>query len=231
MGIRLSTLQGIHTDGSSFYTKNAVEGVTVYTERLVTFGDEQFRQWDPKKSKLGAALKRGVSQIGIKPQSSVLYLGCSTGTTVSHVSDIIGFDTPLYALDVAPRVLRDLLYMARFRPHIIPIMADASIPQQYTDTVGIVDVVFMDIAQKNQVDIFLRNCQIFLKPGGFGLLAIKARSIDVTEKPKNIFAMAKEQLEAQMTIVDFRTLEPFEIDHAFFVVKKNHPNSNTSKSE
>jgi len=78
----------------------------------------------------------------------------------------------------------------------------------------------MDIAQKNQAEIFLKNCKMFLKKGGFGLLALKARSVDVTRNPKIIFKEIREKLEKQMIIVDYRELDPYEKDHAFFVVKK-----------
>ncbi len=218
--MKQTRLQGIYEDKGWLFTKNLVPGVCIYGERLLKRDGHEFRQWDPKRSKLGAALKKGVSQIGIKPASTVLYLGCSTGTTVSHVSDIVGKDGRVYALDVAPRVLREMAFVSQRRNNIISIYASASNPLSYSQFLEQVDVVFMDIAQPNQVEIFLKNCEAYLKDTGFGLLALKSRSIDITKKPKVIFAESKIHIETKMKIVDQRTLDPFELDHAFYVCKK-----------
>ncbi|MFT4312095.1 MAG: fibrillarin-like rRNA/tRNA 2'-O-methyltransferase [Candidatus Woesearchaeota archaeon] len=210
---------GVYKKGSLLCTKNAVEGEQVYGERLMREKGEEYRIWDPRRSKLGAAIKNGISQIGIKPHTSVLYLGCSTGTTVSHVSEIVQ-DAPVYAVDVAPRVLRELYFLAKKRTNIVPILADASIITTLTQHVQTVDTLFMDIAQKNQVDIFLQNTHAFVKPGGFALLSIKARSIDVAKKPREIFRQVKAAIEKELIIVDQKTLEPFEQDHLLVVCKK-----------
>jgi fibrillarin-like pre-rRNA processing protein len=210
-----SRLQGVFTFRKDLCTFGLVEG-SVYGERIV----DGYRIWDPKRSKLGAGLYKGISQTGIKPGSTVLYLGCSTGTTVSHVSDIIGLSGKVYGLDVAPRVMRDFLLSMASRENVYPIMADAAHPQDYAHLVETVDVVFMDIAQRDQVSIFLKNCHAFLKPGGFGLLSLKSRSIDITKSPKQIFMETRAALEKEMTIVDYKELAPYEIDHALFVCKK-----------
>ena len=202
------------------HTLNLVKGQRVYGENLYREGDLEFREWDPKRSKLGAALMRDVNQIGIKEGDYILYLGASTGTTVSHVSDMVGEKGLIYALDFAPRVLRDMVFVAERRNNIAPILADANKPETYAHLTSEVDVVFMDVAQRNQVEIFLKNCKMYLKQGGFGLLALKARSIDVTKNPKDIFKKVRFELEKEMTIVDYRELDPYEKDHAFYVVKK-----------
>ena len=64
------------------------------------------------------------------------------------------------------------------------------------------------------------SCNLFLKRGGLAMVAIKARSVDVAEKPVKIFADAKRQLEEAFRVVDYRNLEPFQKDHAFFVCVK-----------
>jgi fibrillarin-like pre-rRNA processing protein len=58
-----------------------------------------------------------------------------------------------------------------------------------------------------------------LKPGGFGMIAIKARSIDVTKNPRIVYKEQRQILEKFFNVVDFVTLEPFERDHGFFVLK------------
>jgi fibrillarin-like pre-rRNA processing protein len=206
-------------------TKNLVPGKTVYGELLYYDKDEndnkiEYREWIPKRSKLGAALMKDVSQISMRENDYILYLGCSTGTTVSHVSDIVGQNGLIFALDFAPRVLRDMVFVAEDRKNIAPIMADANKPETYADLICEVDTVFMDIAQKQQAEIFMKNCRLFLKPGGFGLLAVKARSVDVTKNPKDVFREIRAKLEKEFVVVDYRELDPFEMDHAMFVVKK-----------
>lgn len=212
--------KGVYEKGKEIYTENLVKGQKVYGEKLVREENKEYRQWDPERSKLGAALKKEISQIGIKENDYILYLGASTGTTVSHVSDIVGNNGVIFALDFAPRVLRDLIFLAEKRNNIAPILADANKPETYGHLICEVDTLFMDVAQKNQVEIFLKNCRIYLKKGGFGLLALKARSIDVTKNPKEIFKQVRSELERELIVVDYRDLEPYEKDHALFVCKK-----------
>ncbi len=212
-------LQGIFKENYRLYTKNLVPGVAVYGERLVREKGEEYREWDVRKSKIGAAVAKGISQLGIKPGANVLYLGCASGTTASHVSDIIGKSGFVFAIDVAPRPLRDMVLVAEQRDNMTVLLENANYPEQYWNRILACDVVFQDIAQKNQVEIFLKNCKMFLKKGGFGILAIKARSIAVQEKPSAVFARVRQELEKETIIVDYCTLEPFEKDHAVFVVK------------
>jgi fibrillarin-like pre-rRNA processing protein len=204
----------------SIYTKNLVPGKNVYNEKIIKFENEEYREFNPRRSKLAAGLIKGISQIGIKPDSVVLYLGASTGTTVSHVSDIIGNDGFVFALDFAPRVVRELIFLCEERNNIAPLLENAFHPNRYLDKVSLVDVVFQDIAQRNQVQIFIKNINLFLIEGGFGILCVKARSVDVTKKPNVIFKEVKKELEKYINIVDYKTLDPYEKDHCMFVVKK-----------
>jgi len=206
----------------AIYTKNLTLGKSFFSEELVKEGGVEYRSWDITRSKLGAAIKKGASQIGIKDKDLVLYLGASHGFTPSYVSDLVGNEGFVFCLDNAPRVVRDLVFVCEERTNMAPILADANHPEEYKNLITPqVDVVYQDIAQRNQVNIFLKNCDAFLKKGGFGLLAIKARSIDVTQHPKEIFRQVRKQLEdSSMVIVDYRELDPFERDHAMFVCKK-----------
>jgi len=200
------------------YTKNLVKGQNVYGERSFRKQGIEYRQWDAKRSKLAAALLKNISQLGIKENSSILYLGSATGTTVSHLSDIC-VKGKIFAVEFSPRVMRDFIFMIKDRKNVVPFLEDANHPENYGD-IPKVDVVFQDIAQRNQVEIFLKNYNTFLKKDGFGILVIKARSIDVTKKPKQIFKKVMEELSIKVTVVDYRNLEPFEKDHAIFVCKK-----------
>jgi fibrillarin-like pre-rRNA processing protein len=218
-----SRLKGIYElktkSGRRLYTISLNPSVQVYGETIIRQGKDELREWNPKKSKLAASIIKGISQIGIMPGKSVLYLGCATGTTCSHVSDILGAQGFLYAVDFAPRVMRDFVFLAEQRLNIVPILADCNHPEEYS-FVPEVDVIFQDIAQRNQVEIFFKNIDKFLKKGGVGLLAVKARSVDVTKDPRVIFKDVRRQLEARSLIVDYKELAPLEKDHCLFVIKK-----------
>jgi fibrillarin-like pre-rRNA processing protein len=203
------------------FTKNLVPGQDVYGEKIIKHKGEEYRNWDPKRSKLGAAIKKDINQLGLKTSSVVLYLGSSSGTTVSHLSDMIANNKGIiYALDFAPKVTRELIFVAEKRKNIIPLLADANKPETFANKISKADLVFMDVAQKNQTEIFTKNCNTFLRKNGFGVLALKARSIDVAKKPSIIFREVKAELEKSFTIVDYKTLDPYEKDHAIYVIKK-----------
>ena len=200
-------------------TENLNPGKTVHIEKLFKENNKEFREWIPGRSKLAAAILKGITKTGLNTNSTVLYLGASTGTTVSHISDIVT-EGAIFAVEFAPRVARQLVYLSEERPNIAPILADASKPDEYKDKVPKVDFLFQDIAQKNQVEIFLKNIFKFLKQGGIAMLAIKARSIDVTKNPKKIFQEVKKDLKTKLDIIDYRILEPFQKDHCFFVCRR-----------
>lgn len=50
----------------------------------------EYRVWNPFRSKLAAGILGGVEDIYIAPGKKVLYLGAASGTSVSHVADIVG---------------------------------------------------------------------------------------------------------------------------------------------
>ena len=201
------------------YTINLVQAQNVYGEKLFNENGIGYREWDPFKSKLAASILKGSPNIGIRKNDVVLYLGSSFGTTVSHVSDIVGNEGMIFAVDIAPRVMRDLIFLCYKRKNIAPILADANKVDKIKERVSAVDVIYQDVAQKNQIDIFLKNVGLFLKNDGYALLAVKARSIDVTKQPKQIFKEIKDVLEKSLTIIDYRELEPFQKDHCMFICK------------
>ncbi|MBD3249838.1 fibrillarin-like rRNA/tRNA 2'-O-methyltransferase [Candidatus Woesearchaeota archaeon] len=202
-------------------TKNIAPGKIVYDEKLIRDKGEEYRTWDPRKSKLAAAILKGVKEIGIRPGSVVLYLGASYGTTPSHVSDIVGKEGFVFALDFAPRVVRELVFVCEERKNMAPMMFDANQPQEYKKKIiRPVDVVYQDIAQREQAEIFLKNCERFLDKKGIGVLAVKARSVDVTKKPGAIFDQVKQKLEKHMIVIDFKRLDPYEKDHCIFICRR-----------
>ena len=190
----------IDTKKRRVYTTNLLPGKTHFMERLRRDQGKEFREWDPTRSKLAAAVMKGAPQVTIKKGDIILYLGISHGYTASFISDIIGDEGIIFGVDSAPRVVRDALLLSRERKNIIPILADASHLTTYLSRICAVDVLYQDVAQKKQVDIFLENCRICLKPGGMGFLAVKARSIDVKKPAKQLFEEARRRIEKEFKI-------------------------------
>lgn len=221
MKLEKSKYQGIYllqkNKRKLLLTKNLTPEITFFNENTI----EEYRVFDPFRSKLAAALIKKISLIPIKKDSKILYLGAAHGYTSSYISDIVGKQGILFCLDFAARVVRDLLFVCEKRENMIPILASANKPETYKDRITKVDLIYQDIAQKNQVDILLKNLQ-FLKPKGYVLLAIKARSIDVTKLPKKIYKIVEEQLKPKLKIIDKKELDPFEKDHCFFVCQKKN---------
>jgi fibrillarin-like pre-rRNA processing protein len=197
-------------------TMNLDTGVPVYGERLVQQSGQEFRVWDPYRSKLSAAFLKGLVAFAFSPDISVLYLGASSGTTASHVSDLVGANGMVYCVEFAPRVMRDLVQVCTNRQNMVPILADAGHPESYLIVPQLVDVIYQDVAQPHQAKILVKNAQRFLQPGGTIYLAIKSRSIDVTAKPTRVFQREEKILtQSGFTVVDRIALNPYSADHIF----------------
>ncbi len=208
-------------DGSlRIATKNLVPGQRVYGERIFKFNGEEYREWNAYRSKLAAALLKGLIEFPIREGDKILYLGIASGTTASHISDIIGPKGRIYGVEFAPRVMRDLLNIVRDRRNIYPILGDARFPEKYRHLVEGVNGLYADVAQPEQASIVARNARFFLKDGGYMLLAIKARSIDVTVEPSEVYKREVQTLkDAGFTIVDVVHLDPFDRDHAMIYAR------------
>ncbi|MHC1598759.1 MAG: fibrillarin-like rRNA/tRNA 2'-O-methyltransferase [Candidatus Methanofastidiosia archaeon] len=205
----------VYYDDVGFLTKNLVPGTRVYGEKLVTYDEEEYRAWNPNRSKLASALMLGLTIIPFTPSSKVLYLGSATGTTVSHISDIVS-DGTIYCVEFSPRSMRDFIGNAKMRNNLVPILADAKQPIEYAPLLETVDVIYQDIAQVEQAEIMLRNLP-FLKKGGHIMLCIKARSIDVTKDPKEMFKKEIETLSQAVDIIEIIDIGQYEKDHSFVV--------------
>jgi len=204
-------------------TRNMVPGDSVYGEKRISVdGDDgqkiEYRVWNPFRSKLAAAILGGVDQIHMPPGCKVLYLGAASGTTVSHVSDVVGPEGLVFAVEFSHRSGRDLLNVAKKRTNIIPIIEDARHPHKYRMLVGMVDCVFADVAQPDQARIVALNSQYFLKNGGHFVISIKANCIDSTAEPEAVFAGEVKKLQSEkLKPQEQLTLEPYERDHAVVV--------------
>lgn len=201
-------------------TKNISPGFKVYGEDLVEYKGEEYRIWDPNRSKLAAAILKDLEMLPIKPGSRVLYLGAATGTTPSHVADIVGKKGVVFCVEFAPRAMRELVIVCEKKGNMVPVMADARYPEKYSMVVGEVETIYCDVAQPEQAKLLADNADMFLKRGGWILLAIKARSIDVTKKPSEVYKKEIAVLEDRgFTVRQTISLEPFDRAHSMVLAK------------
>lgn len=209
------------------WTLNADAGNAVYGESRRKFGDQEWRRWLPARSKIAAGLLCArENPDGLIPASgdTILYLGAGHGTTISHLHDIIcGTNNNargrIIGVDIAPRCLRDLTFLAKSRPGLIPVLGDA---RKYTEwqvyLPNKVDWIFQDVAQSAQVDIFLGACDKFLNNGGTALLSLKAASERWTkEGEKALFQQVEAKIkDSGFEIVEAIDISRFEENHVLF---------------
>ena len=205
-------------------TRNLTPGRTVYGERLITFKGIEYRIWDPYRSKLAAAILKGIKAVPIKPGNKVLYLGAASGTTASHVSDIVGENGHVYCVEFSARAIRELVNnVCAYRPNMSPILEDARLPERYSMLVEKADNIYCDIAQPEQAKILADNADLYLKRGGEIMLAIKAQSIDVTKEPSEVYKREIETLKTRnFKIKEVIHLEPYDKAHAMIVAEFKH---------
>jgi fibrillarin-like pre-rRNA processing protein len=198
----------LELEGQKRLATRSDDVVPVYGERI----QEGYRLWDPFRSKLAALLLKGRSTRPLLARDAkVLYLGAATGTTVSHVSDIVR-DGLVYAVEFSPRSMRDLIRLCERRNNIVPILADAARPEEYASLLEPVDLVYQDVSQRNQAEIATRNCTRYLKPGGELILMLKTRSVDVTAIPEAVLQAETKKLQG-LDLLPVLDLLPFHQDH------------------
>ena len=211
----------IDSGRSTLATLNLSPGKNVYGEKLVKHEDDEYRLWDPYKSKLAAALLKGLRTVPIRSGQKVLYIGAASGTTASHISDIVGSQGCVYCIEFSFRPLRDLIIkVAPFRKNIFPILADARFPERYRMLVETVDGVYCDIAQPEQARVLADNADIFLQDGGWSLFVIKARSINAIEDPSKIFTREIDVLKNRgFNIEKVIRLKPYDKAHVLVLAE------------
>jgi len=199
-------------------TQNLVPGNQVYNEKLVQHKGSEYRIWNPFRSKLAAAIMNDLKNFPFNQKSDILYLGVSTGTTISHISDIVNQGGTIFGIEHASRVARDFLdRVASHRKNIVPIIQDARRPEEFFSVYKKVDIVYVDIAQPDQTNIAIENCRLYLKSGGYLFLVIKTRSIDVVKDPKMVIKDEIKKLETLFEIKQTIDLHPYDKDHAMVI--------------
>ena len=215
--IPVDGVPNVVSSGDALFTVNSAPGTRVYSEELCAVGGTEYRRWDPTRPKLAAYLLLGGPGMKIADDNRVLYLGAASGTTASHVADMVSKGV-VYCVEISQRPFRDLLRVCEARPNMMPILADAESPKQYEHLVESVDFLYQDIAQRLQVDIFLRNMRHFRARSG--MLMVKSRSINVNLDPDEVYSRVRARLSAQgLKIRSMVDLHRYARDHAAFLVE------------
>ncbi len=210
---------GVYRIGRDIATYDVWGSSSIYGEKRVKLGKEVYRVWNPFKSKLSAYINKKGKYFPFYKDTKVLYLGAASGTTVSHIADIVVTGI-IYAVEFSARPMRDFLIALGKRDNIVPIFEDAAHPERYSDITTKVDVLYQDIAQKKQAEIFIKNAIWYLKKDGYGILMIKTRSIDVTKSPSKVAREETIKLkENGFKILEKKDLTPFDRDHRVVVVR------------
>ena len=210
---------GVWRQGKHIFTRNLLPGDKTYCRTFVEIDGHEFREWNPNRSKPAAAIANGLKIFPLAEKAKVLYLGIASGQTSTFFSDIVGSEGIIYGVEISERCVRDLNPVAEKRGNIVPIVGDARKPEEY-GWIEKVDIVFEDVASDDQSAIMIRNCERFLKPDGFAMIAIKSRSIDVIKNPEEIYRQEIARLEEHFKILSKVRLDPFEKDHMFLVMKR-----------
>ena len=145
--------------------------------------------WNPYHSKLSAYLLAGGENWPFKKNSKVLYLGSAEGNTISYLSKICKTDT-ITAVDISAVAMAELLVLAKNKKNIIPCLNDAHFPERYRIQANNPEIIYQDIAQNDQVDIFIRNFNYFKPKCAF--LMLKTQSI--AGRNKEIFKETETKL-------------------------------------
>ena len=213
----------VPSEGLRLATKNFTPGIKVYGEQLILSKKVEYRVWDAFRSKLASSILNGISSIPVRSNQSVLYLGAASGTTPSHISDIVDRKGHVYCVEFASRSIRDLVdNVCVHRENMTPFMEDARFPEKYAIFIPEkVDGIYCDVAQPEQAKIIADNSDVILKKNGWILLAVKAHSIDVTKDPKLIYKQEVKILKKRgFKIKDIINLEPYAKAHAMILGQK-----------
>jgi len=211
---------GVYRIGRDIATENSTPGFRVYDEKLLKSKDREYRLWDPYRSKLAAGILKGLKKFPFDSNSNVLYLGASSGTTASHLADICN-NALIYCVEFSKRMMQELLPLTMRKRNMIPILADAKIPSMYLHQIAKVDVLYQDVAQKNQAEILLKNSELF-NPR-FAILSIKSRSINAVESPKKVFKREINELRKDFNVLQKIDLRPYEKDHVLVNLGRKNP--------
>ena len=213
--------ENVFTDNNKIYTLSDYKK-SVYGEKVIVKNNKFYREWNPFRSKIAAALMRKLNKLNINENSTILYLGCASGTTVSHISDIAKKGL-IFALDISQKEMNLLYLKLKNRNNIAPILADANNPQNYSKNMNNqkVDIIIQDLATPKQIDILLKNSDLYLKDGGEIYFSLKIKSISQIKKQTDILEEVKTKLNKKFKILKSVNLRKYEDNHWLLYLKKD----------
>jgi fibrillarin-like pre-rRNA processing protein len=214
---------GVFKIGKKLFTENLVPGKKVYGEKLVKLNGIELREWNAFRSKIAAGILNGLKVFPIKKNQNILYLGAGEGTTISHLSDIIGKKGVIFAVEISARAMHKLIEVAEDRENIFPLLENALFPEKFEKELKNfkIDFLFQDISQKNQAQIFNLNAKKFLRKDCMALIALKAKSISQKKPFKEIIETELQELKKEFKILQVINLKPFHKFHALVLCKKS----------
>ena len=203
------------------YTENLIPGVRVYGERLINFKGIEYREWDQYRSKLAALILKNPEIDILTDLTSCLYLGASSGTTISHFSDLIP-NGVIFGVEFAERSIRQLIQNTSERQNVVPILGDANFPENYANSIfKKVDLVYQDVAQPNQAEIAIKNCNYYLKDKAYLVFAIKSQSIDSVKRSEKVYSQEKRILEeGGFNIIESINIHKYAANHLILIARK-----------
>ena len=144
-------------------------------------------------SKLSAIMDLGIKAPFAK-DDKVLYLGASHGITALLISEMVGENGFLFCVEISKESMKELLPICEEHSNMAPLLYDAGLPELYKDKVCEVDVIYQDIAQRNQSEILKQNADLFLKKNGYVVFIVKTQSIDAVKEPSKVLSKLKKNL-------------------------------------
>ncbi|MEA3254410.1 MAG: fibrillarin-like rRNA/tRNA 2'-O-methyltransferase [Candidatus Altiarchaeota archaeon] len=207
---------GVYKLKGRIATENSSPGFRVYDEKLIKEKGREYRIWDPYRSKLAAAILGGLKEFPFRRDSNILYLGASSGTTPSHLSDICSSGM-IYCLEYSKRMMRNLSQVCEKKTNMIPLLGDARYPETYIHNLATINIIYQDVAQPNQAEIMLRNSERFSPK--YALLVIKSRSINAVKNPKKVFREEIDKLKKRFDVMQVLDLRPYDKDHVMVSLK------------
>ena len=170
--------------------------------------------WNAYHSKLAAYILGKGENWPFTNKSKILYLGAAEGNTVSFLSKICN-NGEVIAVDISAIAMAELITLAEKETNIIPFLGDAHFPEKYRAYTRNTDVLYQDIAQSDQVEIFVRNYRFFNPICGY--LMIKSRSI--SGNGKNIFDKVETTLKKEFNRLEIIDIKKWAKGHKAYYIE------------
>ena len=174
----------------------------------------KWKNWNPYTSKLAAYILGNGGFWPFTDKKIILYLGSAEGNTVNFLSHIC-HQGRVIAVDISAVAMAELLKLVEKRKNIIPCLEDAHFPNRYKLQTNVPDIIYQDIAQGDQIEIFIRNYEYFEPKGGF--LMLKTGSMH--GKKNDILKEVKLTLRKKFKRVDIVDISKWAKGHNAYYVE------------